>query len=87
VLPDAPIVLLTSELTSGRLAQLFEAGADAFLLKEINAEALERYLNLVMVGEKVFPTRLAAEFLNERLHEKTAGGREAAPVLETAKKP
>lgn len=65
-LPDVPLSLLTSELDSSRLKRLMEAGVDAFLLKDLSASALERYLNLIMVGEKVFPTRLAAEVLNER---------------------
>jgi two-component system, NarL family, nitrate/nitrite response regulator NarL len=78
-LPGVPITLLTAELTSSRLARLLDAGADAFLLKDLSAAALERYLNLVMVGEKVFPTRLAAEFLNERCQNPAADERRAMP--------
>ena len=43
-----------------QLALSFAAGADGYLLEEISPEALLESLNLVMLGEKVFPSRLAA---------------------------
>ncbi len=46
------------------LALCFEAGADAYLLKAISPEALAQSLRLVLLGEKVFPTRLAALLVN-----------------------
>ncbi len=42
------------------LTRCFEAGADAYLLKTISTEALTQSMALVLMGEKVFPTRLAA---------------------------
>lgn len=78
-LPDVPLSLLTSELDSSRLKRLMEAGVDAFLLKDLSASALERYLNLIMVGEKVFPTRLAAEVLNERTQDHVPHDHQSSP--------
>lgn len=42
------------------LARCFEAGADAYLLKTISPAVLGQSLQLVLLGEKVFPTQLAA---------------------------
>jgi len=42
------------------LALCFEAGVDAYLLKTISPDVLVQSLKLVLLGEKVFPTRLAA---------------------------
>jgi two-component system, NarL family, nitrate/nitrite response regulator NarL len=36
------------------------AGADGYLMKDVSPEALLQSLELVMMGEKVFPTNLAA---------------------------
>src|SRR4051812_43819098 len=36
------------------------AGADGYLMKDVSPEALIQSLELVMMGEKVFPTNLAA---------------------------
>jgi DNA-binding NarL/FixJ family response regulator len=78
-LPGVPIAHLTSEISPARLAALLEAGVDALLLKDINAAALEHYLGLVMVGEKVFPTRFTAEALDGRLHDEPADERGDGP--------
>lgn len=61
---DAKIVVLTSRLSANCLTESLNAGADGYLLKEISANALERSLGLVMVGEKVFPTYLAKLLVN-----------------------
>jgi two-component system nitrate/nitrite response regulator NarL len=56
---DAKLVVLTNKLVPQFLAQSLEAGADGYLIKDISLEALTQSLDLVMVGEKVFPTQLA----------------------------
>jgi two-component system nitrate/nitrite response regulator NarL len=40
------------------------AGADGFLMKEVSPEALLQSLELVMLGEKVYPTNLASMLLD-----------------------
>ena len=58
-LKQARIVVLTYSLSANKLAKALEAGADAYLLSDMSAEALIQSLALTMLGEKVFPTTLA----------------------------
>ena len=58
------VVLAASTRNIHNLARCFEAGADAYLLKNISPDALKQSLKLVLLGEKVFPTRLAAMLIS-----------------------
>jgi two-component system, NarL family, nitrate/nitrite response regulator NarL len=59
-LPRAPfIVLLASDIEPDQLAASFACGVDGYLLEEISPEALLESLQLVTLGEKVFPSQLA----------------------------
>lgn len=58
--PNLRLVMLTDVLDGAHLASSLAAGADGYLMKEISCEALLQSLQLVMLGEKVFPTDLAA---------------------------
>ncbi len=64
VLTDAKIVVLTETLSSQTLAGCLGAGAHGYLIKDISVDALLQSLRLVMLGEKVFPTHLAALLVN-----------------------
>jgi len=60
-IPGVKLVVLAADAEDVHcLAQCFEAGADAYLLKTISPDVLAQSLKLVLLGEKVFPTRLAA---------------------------
>ena len=61
--PNSRIVVLASELSADRLKAAMGAGADGYLLKDVSPEALIQSLQLVVIGEKVFPTNLAALLL------------------------
>ncbi len=63
-LPDVPVVVLTDERDPHTLAACLNAGAAAFLLKDISLEALMHSLKLAMLGQKVMPTDLAAALIN-----------------------
>lgn len=63
-MPDVPVVVLTDERDPRTLAACLNAGADAFLLKDISLEALIHSLKLAMMGQKVMPTDLAAALIN-----------------------
>ena len=63
-MPKVRIVLLTDVLESQQLASSLAAGVDGYLMKEISTEALLKSLQLVMLGEKVFPTDLATLLIN-----------------------
>ena len=72
LLPDARMVVLTSELCTKRLANALEAGADGYLMKDLSSDALAQSLRLVMMGEKVFPTHLAALLISGRVNGNSA---------------
>ena len=65
---DTRIVVLCTLRNARLLAQSLEAGVDAFLLKDMSAESLERALGLVMIGEKVMPTQLASLLVKGKLN-------------------
>jgi len=71
LLADTKIVVLTSELCTRRLANALEAGVDGYLMKDLSSEALTQSLRLAMMGEKVFPTHLAALLINGRVNAPT----------------
>jgi two-component system nitrate/nitrite response regulator NarL len=56
--PKTRIVMLTDTLDGPQLSASLAAGVDGYLMKEISCEALLQSLQLVMLGEKVFPTDL-----------------------------
>ena len=58
--PGARIVVLASDFAVDALRDAMNAGADGYLMKDVSPEALLQSLELVMMGEKVFPTNLAA---------------------------
>ena len=60
VYPEARIVVLVSDFMVDALREAMNGGADGFLMKDVSPEALLQSLELVMMGEKVFPTNLAA---------------------------
>jgi two-component system nitrate/nitrite response regulator NarL len=64
VFPTARIVVLADDLSVDVLRAAMGGGADGFLSKTVSPEALIQSLQLVMLGEKVFPTNLAAMLLD-----------------------
>jgi two-component system, NarL family, nitrate/nitrite response regulator NarL len=59
-LPTSRLVILAGELSTQRLTRALEAGLDGYLMSDLSPEALVQSLQLVRLGEKVFPTSLAA---------------------------
>lgn len=74
-LPETPVVVLTDERDPRTLAGCLNAGAAAFLLKDISLEALIHSLKLAMLGQKVMPTDLAAALINGAAGVQPAGGK------------
>jgi two-component system, NarL family, nitrate/nitrite response regulator NarL len=62
--PSARIVVLADDLSVDALRATMGGGADGFLSKNVSPEALIQSLQLVMLGEKVLPTNLAAMLLD-----------------------
>ncbi|WP_158046716.1 LuxR C-terminal-related transcriptional regulator [Skermanella pratensis] len=62
--PAARIVVLADDMSVDMLREAMGGGADGFLIKNVSPEALIQSLQLIMLGEKVFPTNLAAMLLD-----------------------
>lgn len=66
-------VVLTNRISGALLAKALDAGADGYLLKDdLSCETLIQSLRLVMLGEKVLPTRLAGMIRDIPIAEKGA---------------
>ena len=61
------IIILAGSMVTEQMAIGFASGADGYLLEDISGEALLESLNLVMLGEKVFPSQLAAMLTGEMM--------------------
>lgn len=66
--PEGKLVLLTGKLDGDVMAKAIQAGADGFLMKDMSVEALAQSLRLVMMGEKVLPSDLAALLISGRMN-------------------
>ena len=56
--PELRIAALVDDFDIGRMLDVFQAGADAYILKEIGSDPLIESLRLVHQGEKVLPSAL-----------------------------
>lgn len=65
IMPEAAIIVLSDSADKKSMREIYMSGADGFIKNDISAEAFMGYLNLVMAGERVFPT-LDSAFLEER---------------------
>jgi two-component system nitrate/nitrite response regulator NarL len=64
--PKLAIILLTDTFNPKELVDSVQAGVNGYLLKSITADALVYFINLVMIGETVFPSNLAAFLARDR---------------------
>jgi two-component system, NarL family, nitrate/nitrite response regulator NarL len=62
--PTARIVVLADALSVDVLRAAMGGGTDGFLIKTVSPEALIQSLQLILLGEKVFPTTLAPMLLD-----------------------
>jgi two-component system nitrate/nitrite response regulator NarL len=62
---DARVVVLADGFDLEEMRLAFQAGADGYCLATTGCEALIKYLDLIMLGEMVFPS---AAFLNAIMH-------------------
>lgn len=58
--PDIPIVAIAEQLSLEEVTRCLVAGVRGFLLSDISTEALSYSLQLVLLGETVFPTKMAS---------------------------
>lgn len=81
--PDLRIVILTSQFATSWLDRALGAGASGFLPKDMSGDALRFSLELVMLGEQIFPTVrsvLETDSNKEPPPSQPAPSRPAAPV-------
>jgi two-component system, NarL family, nitrate/nitrite response regulator NarL len=67
------VVVLTSDRSRGTIGKAIGWSVDAYLLKDMSPEALTRSLQLVLLGQQIFPTRLMASLLQAEAAEPAAG--------------
>lgn len=65
--PDARLVLLANKFDFNMMINAFRQGVHGYIVKQIRCEPLIGSLNLVAMGEKVFPTEFASSLPEERL--------------------
>jgi two-component system, NarL family, nitrate/nitrite response regulator NarL len=53
--PSARVIMLVEQYDLKQVLCAFQAGADAYLMKSVSCEVLIKSLDLVMLGESVFP--------------------------------
>ncbi|CAO3439159.1 LuxR C-terminal-related transcriptional regulator [Azospirillum doebereinerae] len=68
--PEARLVFINETLDVRALTSTIEAGVDGFLMKDISRDVLVQSLRLVMMGEKVFPSQLAALLISGNFYGK-----------------
>jgi two-component system nitrate/nitrite response regulator NarL len=56
--PTAKVVMLVEQYDLAQVLAAFRAGADAYLKKSISCEVLVKSLDLVMLGEAIFPSAI-----------------------------
>ena len=64
--PRPRVVVLTESFGLNSLTNALCTGVDGYLLKDMSPDAFEQSLNLVLMGEKVFPTDLAHLLVSNR---------------------
>jgi two-component system, NarL family, nitrate/nitrite response regulator NarL len=68
------IVVLTSDRSRGAIGKAIGWSVDAYLLKDMSPEALTRSLQLVLLGQQIFPTKLMAMLLHADAPEPASDG-------------
>lgn len=63
---SARVLMLVDQYDLKQIISAFQAGADAYLIKSVSCEVLVKTLDLVMLGEVVFPSAVL-ELLNEHV--------------------
>lgn len=56
--PDCKLVLLTNTFEFDSMIDVFRAGADGYIIKDIECQSLIESLKLVALGEKILPSQL-----------------------------
>lgn len=63
--PAARMAILAKEFDFHAMLEAFRAGAEGYVTNDVSWERLIGYLDLVSLGEKIFPSQLAQKLLEE----------------------
>jgi two-component system nitrate/nitrite response regulator NarL len=66
-MPSARIVVLANRQDAHLLLECFGAGVDGCVLKDISSAALVESLDLVLLGERVFPSQLLSMLMRDNM--------------------
>jgi two-component system nitrate/nitrite response regulator NarL len=72
--PSSRVVMLVDQYDLKRVLAAFQSGADAYLIKSVSCEVLVKSLDLVMLGEAVFPSAVLSLLRDQ--HSETEEGRD-----------
>src|SRR5688572_27393757 len=65
-MPQAPLVVLGDDTAIVKLAQTLGSNVNGYVLKDTSPDALVQLLNLIMLGERVFPSCLVQTLIEGR---------------------
>ncbi len=63
--PTVRIVVIADEFNLDGMVSMIQSGADGYCLSTVDCEVLVKYLDLVMLGETVFPSAMLLSALSE----------------------
>ena len=78
---DVPTVAIAEQLSLEEVTQCLAAGVRGFLLSDISTEALSYSLQLVLLGETVFPTKMASFWMRSNKPHVSAASKAIAETL------
>ena len=63
--PAARIAILANKFDFDTMLDAFRAGAEGYLINDLSCERLGGYLDLIALGEKIFPSQLAQQLIDQ----------------------
>jgi two-component system, NarL family, nitrate/nitrite response regulator NarL len=63
--PTARIAILANKFDFDNMLEAFRSGAQGYLINDLSCERLGGYLDLIALGEKIFPSQLAQKLLDQ----------------------
>lgn len=63
--PTARIAILANKFDFDAMLEAFRAGVEGYLINDLSCERLGGYLDLIALGEKIFPSQLAEKLIDQ----------------------
>ena len=78
---DARVLVLSAELSVDELGACLKVGASGYVLNSVSKDVLNHSLRLILLGETVFPSQLAAAWATGQLSNADRGDSRALDIL------